>query len=260
MPPPSLPARIVAAFAWLALALPAMPVNAGLPETVEHIKPSIVAIGTYQKTRSPAFRALGTGFAVGDGNLVATNAHVVPAAMEPEQGEVLMVLVRMANGETLGRAARKVASAPQYDLALLRFDGPGLAPLALHEGAAVREGQAIAFMGFPLLGVLGPYPATNRGIVSAITPIAIPSANANQLDSTLAKRLGKGAFDIYQLDATAYPGNSGSPVFDADSGEIIGIVNMVLVKGTKENVLSHPSGITYAIPVRYLQDLLQAPR
>jgi serine protease Do len=35
---------------------------------------------------------------------------------------------------------------------------------------------------------------------------------------------------------------------------------MVFVKGTKESVLTQPSGITYAVPSRYLQDLLQKVR
>ena len=63
-------------------------------------------------------------------------------------------------------------------------------------------------------------------------------------------------FRVYQLDATAYPGNSGSPLYDPASGEVLGVMNMVFVKSTKENVLSDPSGISYAIPVEYLQRLL----
>jgi S1-C subfamily serine protease len=61
---------------------------------------------------------------------------------------------------------------------------------------------------------------------------------------------------VFQLDATAYPGNSGSPIYDPETGEVIGIVNMVLVKGTKEAALSSPTGITYAIPSRHLKALL----
>jgi hypothetical protein len=37
---------------------------------------------------------------------------------------------------------------------------------------------------------------------------------------------------------------------------VFGIVNMVFIKGTKETALSQPSGITYAIPSRHLQELL----
>ncbi|MEO8976220.1 MAG: serine protease, partial [Casimicrobiaceae bacterium] len=38
---------------------------ASLEDVIARVKPSIVAIGTYQKTRSPAFAFRGTGFAVG---------------------------------------------------------------------------------------------------------------------------------------------------------------------------------------------------
>jgi S1-C subfamily serine protease len=62
-------------------------------------------------------------------------------------------------------------------------------------------------------------------------------------------------FMIYQLDITAYPGNSGSPLYAADSGEVIGILNKVFVKESKETVLEKPSGISYAIPVKYLTQL-----
>ena len=62
---------------------------------------------------------------------------------------------------------------------------------------------------------------------------------------------------MFQLDATAYPGNSGSPVYDPDTGDVIGVVNMVLVKSTKESVLTQPSGITYAIPSAHVLDVLK---
>jgi S1-C subfamily serine protease len=65
-----------------------------------------------------------------------------------------------------------------------------------------------------------------------------------------------GSYPVLQLDATAYPGNSGSPVYDPESGEVLGIINMVFVKGTKEAALTQPSGITYAIPAKHLQALM----
>ena len=51
---------------------------------------------------------------------------------------------------------------------------------------------------------------------------------------------------------------AGSPLYDPDSGEVIGVINMVFVKGTKEAALSQPSGITYAIPIQVLKELLAA--
>jgi S1-C subfamily serine protease len=116
------------------------------------------------------------------------------------------------------------------------------------------------FTGFPIGAVLGPFPATHRGMISVVTPIAIPQARAAELDPRTLRRLTSGSFPVLQLDATAYPGNSGSPVYDPDSGEVIGIINMVLVKSTKESALSQPSGITYAVPSRHLQNLLEKAR
>ena len=55
---------------WSLLFLVGIPsAHAGLPETVERVKSSIVAIGTFQKTRSPPFVFRGTGFAIEDGTL-----------------------------------------------------------------------------------------------------------------------------------------------------------------------------------------------
>ncbi|MCW8949129.1 MAG: S1C family serine protease, partial [Sedimenticola sp.] len=61
----------------------------------------------------------------------------------------------------------------------------------------------------------------------------------------------------YQLDGTAYPGNSGSPVYDSQSGRVVGVLNSVFVKESKETLLERPSGISYAIPVRYVHALLK---
>jgi hypothetical protein len=35
------------------------------------------------------------------------------------------------------------------------------------------------------------------------------------------------------------------------------VLNMVLVRGTRETALSSPTGISYAIPVRHVRALLQ---
>jgi serine protease Do len=156
--------------------------------------------------------------------------------------------------------AKQLVVDPEVDLAVLRISGAPLPALKVRNDDNVKEGQAIYFTGYPLGAILGPYPATHQGIVSAVTPIAIPQGRAGELDARTIRRLTSGAFPVFQLDATAYPGNSGSPVYDPDSGEVLGIVNMVFVKGTKEAALTQPSGITYAIPASHLQSLLKTLR
>jgi S1-C subfamily serine protease len=228
--------------------------------TIARVKGSIVAIGTYERTRTPPFQFFGTGFAVGDGSLVVTNAHVLPPVLDPGRMETVAILTpavdRDGKAQAQMREARRVAIDPGADLAVLKIDGPPLPGLKLRDSDTVREGQEILMTGFPVGAVLGPFAATHRGMIAAITPIAIPQARASDLDPATLRRLATGTFPVFQLDAVAYPGNSGSPIYDPATGEVIGIVNMVLVKGTKEAALSAPTGITYAIPARHLKALL----
>lgn len=235
--------------------------RADLVDTVPRIKPAVLAVGTFQRTRSPAFQFRGTGFVVGDGRLIATNAHVIPDKIAADRMETLAVLVPGSDQHGVVRAVSVAATSPGHDLALLRLQGGDALPaLTLGSDARVREGQAVAFTGFPIGNVLGITAVTHRGIISAITPIGIPQGNARDLNPALVRRLATDVLRVYQLDATAYPGNSGSPLYDPASGEVLGVLNMVFVKSTKENVLSDPSGISYAIPVEYLQRLIAGRR
>jgi len=231
--------------------------SAELAETIQRIKPSILVIGTYKKTGSPQFAMRGTGFVVRDGNLIATNAHVVTDITDPEMELVVRIGQGRSQSESRLRPAKIIAVSKTHDLAVLRIEDEPFPALKLANSDSVREGQTIAFTGFPIGGALGFSPVTHRGMVSSITPIALPAGNARQINDKLIRQLKSGTFDIFQLDATAYPGNSGSPVFDVVSGEVIGVINMVFIKGSKEAALSQPSGIAYAIPAKYLIELIE---
>ena len=233
--------------------------DAGRAATIERIKGSIVAVGTFERLRSPQFAFSGTGFAVGDGTLIATNEHVVAKLVVPEGNEILSVAVRTPEG-TQVRAAKRVAADTAADLALLKIDGPALPALILGDSATVREGENYLLTGFPIGAVLGLYPATHQAMIASITPIVIPAPRADKLDARMVRRLAAGAYTVLQLDAIAYPGNSGSPVYHPESGKVIGIVNSVFVRGTRETAISHPSGITYAIPAQKLKELLDSLR
>ena len=225
--------------------------------TIERVKGSVVAIGTFERTRAPPFQFRATGFAVGDGTLIVTNAHALPGTLDSEHREALVVVIpSTADRQPQVREAKELAVDVGTDLAILKMTGAALPALRIGDADSVKEGQSVLFTGFPIGSVLGVFAATHRGMVSAITPIAIPPPLAAQLDPRMLRRLATGSFPVFQLDATAYPGNSGSPVYDPESGEVLGIINMVFVKGTKEAALTQPSGITYAIPGKYLQSLL----
>ena len=240
------------------LAVAPSPAGAQAKETIERVKPSIVAIGTFQTTRVPQFRFLGTGFAVGDGTLAATNAHVIAATLEPgADPEVLVALLPGADASRVGvRKLTRTAVDTEHDVALLKMEGPPLRPLRLRDPGGVAEGDSLLFTGFPIGGVLGLFPATHRAMVAAIAPVAMPSPTGRQLDPKVVRRIRDASFSVFQLDATAFPGNSGSPLYDPATGEVVGILNMVFVKATKESALTQPSGISYAIPSNFLIELL----
>lgn len=231
-----------------------------LPNLIAKIKPSVLAVGFYQETQSPRFAFSGTGFVVGDGNLLVTNAHVVGRNNAGQDEGSLRYPAVYGLGQTGIRRAEVIHVDKAHDLALLRFDGSPLPVVDLGKADSVREGQLVAFMGFPLGNALGITPVTHRGSVSAITTVALPSPTSQQLDARTINRIKDGAFEFIQLDATAYPGNSGGPLFDAETGAVIGVVNMVALKGTRESALSQPSGISYAIPVEFVLRLLAAAR
>ncbi|MDV7102914.1 serine protease [Vibrio sp. TH_r3] len=229
---------------------------AGLPETIASIKPSIVAVGTYSRLASPNSRFLGTGFAIANGQYVATNAHVVPEQLDLGKKQKLVVFVGQGRSPEI-RSAEVVAINKEQDIAILQISGKALNPMQL-SSKSVHEGQDISFTGYPIGSVLGLYPVTHRGIISSITPIAIPARSSKELSIKQLKRLKNNPYLVYQLDATAYPGNSGSPVYYPETGEVIAIINKVLVKSSKESLLSDPSAITYAIPISYLSEMLDS--
>jgi serine protease Do len=230
--------------------------HAGLPDTIARLKPSIVLVGTFKATSSPRFQLRGTGFLVGDGSRLVTNAHVLPGAAEADPGTVV-VQTRGPDGEWQLRDVVLVEKDDAHDLALLRMDGPTGKPFTLGDSTRAREGQDLAFMGFPIGGVLGFSVVTHRAVISSITAAALPSPSAERLKEQAIRGLRDGTFDIFQLDATAYPGNSGGPLFDPETGDLLGVVNMVLIKGTRESALSQPSGISYAIPSVHVKNLLE---
>lgn len=250
------------ALAWTAPAqaeAPAGPAARPLPDVVAQVRPSIVAVGTLQPTRAPNFEFRGTGFVIGDGLTVVTNAHVLPASLDQDKREAIGIAVPAGEAAVL-REARVVRIDHDTDLALLRLEGARLPALPLAEDAYLREGTDVALLGFPLGTVLGLYAAVHRGTVAAVTPLTIPTRRAQQLDARALQRLRAGPLRLYQLDANAFPGNSGSPLFELRGGTVVGIINQVVVRNAKEGALPGPSGITYAVPVRHLHELMATGR
>lgn len=226
--------------------------QSSLPDLIEQTSKSVVGIGIFTPIESSSPQLLGTGFVVGDGSYVVTNYHVV--SKELKVNIVQNYVAMSGKGELIkSMKLELLAIDPVHDLAILKMLGT-LPPLKLAGDDFERPGTDVFFTGFPLGAVLGLFPATHTGIIAAVAPDVNPAKNANQLTLDMLGRL-KQPFMIYQLDATAYPGNSGSPVFDRQNGEVIGVINKVFVQAGKEAAISNPSGISYAIPVKNLKAL-----
>ncbi len=226
-----------------------------LTAIVPTIKPSVVGIGTMLPTRAPPVVFIATGFVVGDGLSVISNAHAVAATPAVERGELLGI-VTGSGSQLQFRSATIAAIDREHDLVHLRLTGTPLPALRLATEPPA-EGSQLAFTGFPLGMMLGLVPATHRATLAAIAPVALPAINSRALNARAVSQLKNASFGIFQLDGTAYPGNSGSPLYEPATGNVVGVINMTALKGTREGAVSTPSGISYAIPVQHVAELLR---
>jgi S1-C subfamily serine protease len=223
---------------------------------VQLVKPGVVGVGTFLPTGRPPANLMGTGFAVLDGHYVVSCAHIFSKPLDTEKREMYAVFVGRGRQQISVRAAELVASDKVRDLALLKIAGDPLPPLKLGDSDQVREGWQLYFTGYPIGSILGLNPSTHRAGLAAIIPVFTPVAAAALLNSHTLKQAAS-PYEVFELDAVAYPGNSGSPVWHPDTGEVLGVVNSVYVRGTREAALSAPSGISYAIPAKYVRRLLE---
>ncbi|WNC68442.1 serine protease [Thalassotalea nanhaiensis] len=229
--------------------------NEQLVQTIAQVKPAIVGVGIHQANARPQSRLHGTGFVIGNGHYIVTNYHVLAQDIKIEAKQKRVIFVGFGKKSEV-RNIEVVAYSKRHDIAILKQNGPKLPTLKLHQDQFIAEGESIAFTGFPIGAVLGLYPVTHKGIVASITPVVIPVMASTQLSPSMVKVL-KNPYLVYQLDATAYPGNSGSPVYLQSNGEVVAVINKVFVQKTKESAITNPSGITYAIPIKFLNELIQ---
>ncbi|OWQ92063.1 hypothetical protein CDN99_06825 [Roseateles aquatilis] len=233
-----------------------------LPDLIDRSRQAVVAVGTFAATDNPRFGFRGTGFVVGDGRLIVTCAHVIPNPIEKDLA-ITVAPTGNASGAPQLRPVKLLRRDTTHDLAVLELadDKPALVnvlQLAPVNGdqPVVREGSAVALMGYPIGTALGVTMATHRGVVAAVTRAALPAPTSGSLSDRAVRQLRDGPMEFLQLDITAYPGNSGGPLLEIATGKVVGVVNMVVLKGTRESALSAPSGISYAVPVRYVVPLL----
>jgi len=171
-----------------------------LPELVKRIKPSAVAIETFDAKNNTLAR--GSGFFIA-ADRVITNRHVIEKAARVE--------IHLLDGKKFP-VRGVLAIDGEGDLALLQVDVPrGLAvPLPIVR-AVPQEGQSIVVIGNPF-GLEG---SVSNGIVSAVREIS-------------------GYGRIIQITASISPGSSGSPVVNM-AGQVIGVATLQAAEGQNLN-------------------------
>jgi S1-C subfamily serine protease len=143
----------------------------------------------------------GSGFVAAPGILV-TNYHVV-ADEVPEECEAFFY--DPASHAPIGYRVSLMAEDPEHDLAFLSID-PRLPPLALRDRFNHQNGHKVVVIGSP--GV-GPGGERLENVVTdgRLGPIYADGVNPRR----------------WSLSTTLNPGNSGGPVLDAASGEVLGV-------------------------------------
>ncbi|MDQ2747897.1 MAG: tetratricopeptide repeat protein [Acidobacteriota bacterium] len=181
-----------------------------LPELVRRIKPSAVAIETFDAKGAAIAR--GSGFFVANDKII-TNRHVIEKSNRVE--------IHLIDGRKI-TAKGVLAIDGEGDLALLQVEVPpnsAVAALPLVQ-TAPQEGESIVVIGNPF-GLEG---SVSNGIVSAVREIP-------------------GYGKIIQITAPISPGSSGSPVVNM-RGQVIGVATLQAAEGQSINFAVPSARIT----------------
>lgn len=178
----------------------------------------------------------GSGFLLSEGGLIATNHHVAAKASS------LKVLFPKAGKEF---TAKLVLKDPNNDLAILQLEGFTLAainqsviPYGFKRTRTVALGDSVFTIGFPLSNLLG--------------------QNAKFANGTISSKSGAGDDMVHlQINAPIQPGNSGSPLFDAQ-GNVVGVVVASLnAEWMQKRFGVLPQNVNFAVKSDYLLNLTE---
>jgi serine protease Do len=161
--------------------------------------------------------SLGSGFLYNDKGDVITNAHVVANTKE--------VKVKTADSKEFSGTVIGISS--DTDVALVRVPGlAGVEPLKIAKNRKAEIGDEVLALGSPL----GLQNTVTTGIVSGI-----------DRDFDLAPFHYE---DVYQISAPIAPGNSGGPLIDSKTGEVLGINSAGMDQGSIGFSIPIPNVIT----------------
>jgi serine protease Do len=162
--------------------------------------------------REPEAQAVGSGFIIGSGGDVITNAHVVDGADE--------VTVRLSDKREF--KAKVIGTDKRTDVALLKIEAKDLPKVNIGDPDKLKVGEWVVAIGKPF------------GLENTMTA-GIVSAKGRDLPQ-------ENLVPFIQTDVAINPGNSGGPLFNM-RGEVVGINSLIYSR------TGGYMGLAFAIPI-----------
>jgi S1-C subfamily serine protease len=188
----------------------------------------------------------GSGFVVGDGSMVVTNAHVAAPGSKDSYLEKQCTNLKVGyttddrKAPSIFRNAQVLEISEREDLALLKVNDPlkGVKSLEL-QNAQLSIGDSLTVFGYPALG--GETITVSNGVVSGF-------------DSS-------GGSELIKISAVINSGNSGGPVIDRDN-KVIGVASAANQAGIEctdsGDCYTDGQNINLARPIKLVSDWLNA--
>jgi Trypsin-like peptidase domain len=189
-----------------------------LEDLVARVRTGVIRIETENCDGS----GVGTGFLLSP-RLIATVEHVV--------GDAIAIRVKHGKAD-LGKAT-VIGTDPVRDLALLRLRQPVDGYTFDLAASRPRLGQRVIALGYPL------------GLPLTVTQGSVSGLNRTVPVEDIERRR------LVQTDAAINPGNSGGPLIEADTGDVVGLVDA-------GSDTAH--GIGFAVSAAVAKPLLEAWR
>ncbi|MEO6501296.1 MAG: trypsin-like peptidase domain-containing protein, partial [Jatrophihabitantaceae bacterium] len=150
-------------------------------------------------------QAAGTGIVLSPDGEILTNNHVI-------EGSTAITVTVVSTGKSY--SATVVGTAPSQDVSVLRLkDASGLATAKLGDSSQVEVGDAVTAVGNA--GGKGGTPTAATGAVTALNQ----SITAGDSNGANVERLTA----MIEINADIEAGDSGGPLYDNDTGSVIGI-------------------------------------
>ena len=178
----------------------------------------------YQSTSA----ASGSGFIISDDGYILTNFHVIEDSDS--------ISVAMYNGDSYD--ATLIGYDESNDIAVLKIDAEGLAPVILGDSDNLNVGDSVVAIGNPL-----------GELTFTLTAGAI---SAKDREVTFSNNT---TMNLLQTDCAINSGNSGGALFNL-YGEVIGVTNAKY--GTSSGSSASIDNIGFAIPINSVMGIVES--